>query len=86
MTFDDFETKFHSVEKMIKTFIKDAIQLISCLKEFFKAQMANSESLHEYFSDDKNEKMDQYVHLNSLFLNDFITKKVRFSNLIKAKK
>lgn len=78
MTFDDFETRFHSVEKMIKTFIKDATHLISSLKEFLKTQMANSESLHEYFSDDKNEEIDQYVHLNSLFLNDFITKKVKF--------
>lgn len=45
--------------------------------------MTNSESLHEYFSDDKNEEIDHYVKLNSLVVSDFITKKVRlfFINL-----
>ncbi|CAF0837962.1 unnamed protein product [Brachionus calyciflorus] len=73
--FDEWEIKFHSMEKIIKNFIKDVVGLLSSLKELLKSQTANSESLQEYFGDDKFEEIVHYVQLNSHFLNDFITKK-----------
>lgn len=75
------ESKFRSIEKLIKSFIKDAVQLLSSLKEFLKTQMSNSESLQEYFGDDKFEEIVQLVQINSHFLNDFITKRVSFLSL-----
>lgn len=67
------------LKKLKKKVLNNSNNNIKKIKEFLKAQTITAESLQEYFSDSTNQDISKYVHINSSFLNDFITKRVTFS-------
>lgn len=58
------------------------------LKEFLKAQTMCAESLQEYYSDDHNDEISTYVHINANVLNEIFSKNVSINfrcSYLKAK-